>query len=262
MHKCNYFYLNSQIIRRFSAEKSPPLKIYTLIINKLRFGVSKDPYCVSDRIYITIGVFRSHITIITSRYCGDIPVIASGSAAEQKSRGLRSIDIRVFSGFVIGREPFRVRTRRRSFPRELPAEVRIPASRGATARGCRLRPSAPGFFHRETTLRHTEKVLLPAVFCYDTKTKRSCISVICRIIRFMLRNLAQQKRPSEKDLVSGKRESVHRLSTLYIKQLPLPSTILPIRGTLGMFQGVVFESDFCHTNFITTVAYDKFTNNF
>ena len=207
MHKCNYFYLNSQIIRRFSAEKSPPLKIYTLIINKLRFGVSKDPYCMSDRIYITIGVFRSHITIITSRYCGDIPVIASGAAAEQKSRELRSIDIRVFSGFVIGGEPFRVRTRRRSFPRELPAEVRIPASRGATARGCRLRPSAPGFFHRGITLLHTEKVLLLAVFCYGTKTKRSCISLICRIIRFILRNLAQQKRPFEKDLVSGKRDS-------------------------------------------------------
>ena len=61
---------------------------------------------------------------------------------------------------------------------------------------------------------------------------------------------------------SGKRESVHLLPTLYIKQLPLPSTILPIRGTLGRVQGVVFESDFCHTNFRTTVAYDKFTNNF
>ena len=64
------------------------------------------------------------------------------------------------------------------------------------------------------------------------------------------------------DFQSGKRESVHLLSTLYIKHLPLPSTILPIRGTLGLFQGVVFESDFCHTNFRTTVAYDKFTNNF
>ena len=62
--------------------------------------------------------------------------------------------------------------------------------------------------------------------------------------------------------LSGKRDSVHLLPTLYIKQLPLPSTILPIRGTLGLFQGVVFESDFCHTNFRTTVAYDKFTNNF
>ena len=61
---------------------------------------------------------------------------------------------------------------------------------------------------------------------------------------------------------SGKRESVHLLPTLYIKQLPLPSTILPIRGTLGRVQGVVFEPDFCHTNFRTTVAYDKFTNNF
>ncbi len=60
----------------------------------------------------------------------------------------------------------------------------------------------------------------------------------------------------------SKRESVHLLSTLYIKHLPLPSTILPIRGTLGRGQGVVFESDFCHTNFRTTVAYDKFTNNF
>lgn len=163
---------------------------------------------MSDRIYITIGVFRSHITIITSRCCGDIPVIASGSATEQKSQGLRSIDIRVFSGFVIGREPFRVRTRRRSFPRELPAEVRIPASRGATARGCRLRPSAPGFFHRRIVFRHTEKVLLLAVFCYGTKTKQSRISLICRIIRFMLRNLAQQKRSFEKDLVSGKRNFV------------------------------------------------------
>ena len=63
-------------------------------------------------------------------------------------------------------------------------------------------------------------------------------------------------------ILSGKRESVHLLSALYIKQLPLPSTILPIRGTLGLFQGVVFESDFCYTNFRTTVAYDKFTNNF
>ena len=161
---------------------------------------------MSDRIYITIGVFRSHITIITSRYCGDIPVIASGAAAEQKSRELRSIDSRVFSGFVIGGEPFRVRTRRRSFPRELPAEVRIPASRGATARGCRLRPSAPRFFHRETALRHTEKVLLLAVFCYDTKTKRSRISLIYRIIRFMLRNLAQQKRPFIEGPLSGKRD--------------------------------------------------------
>lgn len=161
---------------------------------------------MSDRIYITIGVFRSHITIITSRYCGDIPVIASGAAAEQKSRELRSIDIRVFSGFVIGGEPFRVRTRRRSFPRKLPAEVRIPASRGATARGCRLRPSAPGFFHRETALRHTEKVLLLAVFCYGTKTKRSRISLIYRIIRFMLRNLAQQKRPFIEGPLSGKRD--------------------------------------------------------
>ena len=62
--------------------------------------------------------------------------------------------------------------------------------------------------------------------------------------------------------LSGKRESVHLLSTLYIKQLPLPSTILPIRGTLGSYHGVVFESDYCHTNFRTTVAYDKFTNNF
>ena len=60
----------------------------------------------------------------------------------------------------------------------------------------------------------------------------------------------------------SKRESVYLLSTLYIKQLPLPSTILPIRGTLGRVQGVVFESDFCHTNFRTTVAYGKFTNNF
>lgn len=161
---------------------------------------------MSDRIYITIGVFRSHITIITSRYCGDIPVIASGSATEQKSRGLRSIDIRVFSGFVIGREPFRVRTRRQSFPRELPAEVRIPASRGATARGCRLRPSAPRFFHRKITLRHTEKVLLLAASCYGTKTKRSRISLIYRIVCFALRNIAQQKRSSEKDLVSGKRD--------------------------------------------------------
>ena len=186
---------------------------------------------MSDRIYITIGVFRSHITIITSRYCGDIPVIASGSATEQKSRGLRSIDIRVFSGFVIGREPFRVRTRRRSFPRELPAEVRIPASRGATARGCRLRPSAPGFFHRETTLRHTEKVLLPAVFCYDTKTKRSCISVICRIIRFMLRNLAQQKRPSEKDLVSGKRDSDPRPQPW--QGCALPTELFPQNAVTG-----------------------------
>ena len=64
------------------------------------------------------------------------------------------------------------------------------------------------------------------------------------------------------DSWSGKRESVHLLSTLYIKQLPLPSTILLIRGTLGLFQGVVFESDFFHTNFRTTVAYDKYTNNF
>ena len=63
-------------------------------------------------------------------------------------------------------------------------------------------------------------------------------------------------------ILSGKRESVHLLSTLYIKQLPLPSTILPIRGTLGLFQGVVFESDFSRANFRTTVAYDKFTNNF
>ncbi len=62
--------------------------------------------------------------------------------------------------------------------------------------------------------------------------------------------------------LSGKRESVHLLLTLYIKQLPLPNTILPIRGTLGLFQGVIFESDFSHTNFRTTVAYDKFTNNF
>ena len=176
----------------------PPLKIYTLNINKLRFGVSKDPYCVSDRIYITIGVFRSHITIITSRYCSDIPVIASGSAAEQKSRKLRSIDIRVFSGFVIGREPFRVRTRRQSFPRELPAEVRIPASRGATARGCRLRPSAPGFFHRGITLRHTEKVLLLAVFCYGTKTKRSRISLICRIIVSCCAILPNKKGPPKR----------------------------------------------------------------
>ena len=64
------------------------------------------------------------------------------------------------------------------------------------------------------------------------------------------------------DSLSGKRESVHLLPALYIKQLPLPSTILPIRGTLGRVQGIVFESDFCHTNFRTTVAYDKFTNNF
>ena len=175
---------------------------------------------MSDRIYITIGVFRSHITIITSRYCGDIPVIASGAAAEQKSRELRSIDIREFSGFVIGGEPFRVRTRRRSFPRELPAEVRIPASRGATARGCRLRPSAPGFFHRGITLRHTEKVLLLAVFCYGTKTKRSRISMICRIIRFMLRNLAQQKRP----FIEGPRERKTGLG-------PATSTLARLRST-------------------------------
>ena len=43
---------------------------------------------------------------------------------------------------------------------------------------------------------------------------------------------------------SGKRESVHLFPTLYIKHLPLPSTILQIRGTLGLFQGVVSESDF------------------
>ena len=175
---------------------------------------------MSDRIYITIGVFRSHITIITSRYCGDIPVIASGSATEQKSRGLRSIDIRVFSGFVIGREPFRVRTRRQSFPRELPAEVRILASRGATARGCRLRPSAPGFFHRETALRHTEKVLLLAVFCYGTKTKRSRISLIYRIVYFLLCNLTQQKRP----FIKGPRERKTGLG-------PATSTLARLRST-------------------------------
>ena len=75
----------------------------------------------------------------------------------------------------------------------------------------------------------------------------------------------RQKKTAQKAVyrfLSGKRDSVHLLPALYIKQLPLPSTILPIRGTLGLFQGVVFESDFCHTNFRTTVAYDKFTNNF
>lgn len=176
---------------------------------------------MSDRIYITIGVFRSHITIITSRYCGDIPVIASGAAAEQKSRELRSIDIRVFSGFVIGGEPFRVRTRRRSFPRELPAEVRIPASRGATARGCRLRPSAPGFFHRRIVFRHTEKVLLLAASCYGTKTKRSRISLIYRIVCFLLCNLTQQKRPSEKDLVSGKRDCGNDRMQIQVNKLTI-----------------------------------------
>ena len=44
--------------------------------------------------------------------------------------------------------------------------------------------------------------------------------------------------------LSGKRESVHLLPTLYIKHLPLPSTILPIRGTLGLFQGVVSSPTF------------------
>ena len=84
-----------------------------------------------------------------------------------------------------------------------------------------------------------------------------------------LRKIRSKKRQKKDSLIgclsffwSGKRESVHLLPTLYIKQLPLPSTIHPIRGTLGLFQGVVFESDFCHTNFRTTVAYDKFTNNF
>ena len=81
---------------------------------------------------------------------------------------------------------------------------------------------------------------------------------------FRIRNIQQKSLRKLWDFHSwgGKRESVHLLPTLYIKQLPLPSTILPIRGTLGLFQGVVFESDFCHTNFRTTVAYDKFTNNF
>ena len=74
--------------------------------------------------------------------------------------------------------------------------------------------------------------------------------------------MAQEHNEAVCRFLSGKRESIHLLSTLYIKQLPLPSTILPIRGTLGLFQGVVLESDFCHTNFRTTVAYDKFTNNF
>ena len=92
---------------------------------------------------------------------------------------------------------------------------------------------------------------------------------IGKFVALSLHSVKWQKQKNKKGLDfskpliwSGKRDSVHLLPALYIKQLPLPSTILPIRGTLGLFQGVVFESDFCHTNFRTTVAYDKFTNNF
>ena len=61
--------------------------------------------------------------------------------------------------------------------------------------------------HPCTTIRHTEKVLSAAATCYGTKTKRFRISLIYRIICFNLRNIAQQKRSFEKDLVSGKRDS-------------------------------------------------------
>ena len=61
--------------------------------------------------------------------------------------------------------------------------------------------------HPCTTIRHMRKMLPSAIFCYDTKTKRFRISLIYRIVCFALRNLAQQKRSSEKDLVSGKRDS-------------------------------------------------------
>ena len=64
--------------------------------------------------------------------------------------------------------------------------------------------------HPCTTIRHTEKVLLLAVFCYGTKTKRPRIFLIYRVVCFNLRNIAQQKRPFEKDLTSGKRDSNSR----------------------------------------------------
>ena len=67
-----------------------------------------------------------------------------------------------------------------------------------------------------TTIRHTRRMFPAATFCYGTKTKRSCISLIYRIVCFELRNLAQQKRSFEKDLVSGKRKlNLSFLSVMY-----------------------------------------------
>ena len=64
--------------------------------------------------------------------------------------------------------------------------------------------------HPCTTVRHTGRALSSASSCYGIKTKQFCIFLIYRIVCFNLRNLAQQKRPFEKDLLSGKRDSNSR----------------------------------------------------
>ena len=70
------------------------------------------------------------------------------------------------------------------------------------------------YLHPPTPERGALGSLGQAIVADNTKRKKTAVSCLLRF-------------------VSGKRESVHLLPTLYIKQLPLPSTILPIRGTLG-----------------------------
>ena len=161
---------------------------------------------MSDRIYITIGVFRSHITIITSRYCGDIPVIASGSAAEQKSRELRSIDIRVFSGFVIGGE----------LPGTDTQAVVSPgtASRSSHPRftgrhGTRMSPATVGteiFPPRNSASAHGEGAFTCCLLLrHKNKTIPHIIDIQNRLLRIA------QSCPTKKALRKGPRERKTRL---------------------------------------------------
>lgn len=66
------------------------------------------------------------------------------------------------------------------------------------------------------TIRHTSRVLLLAALCCGTKIKRSRMWLTYKIVCFNLRNLAQQKRSFEKDLLERKTTLEPFVVSLYV----------------------------------------------
>ena len=207
MHKCNYFYLNSQIIRRFSAEKSPPPKNLHIKYQRVTIlRIERPLLCVRSNLYndrcfpIAHNDHNQPVLRRHPRHC----IRRSGGTEEPRAPFNRHSSV------------FRLRNRQGAFPGTDTQAVVSPgtASRSSHPRftgrhGTRMSPATVGtgiFPPQNSVSAHGEDAF---ACCLLLRHKNETIPHITDMQDhcFMLRNLTQQKRPSEKDLVSGKRDS-------------------------------------------------------
>ena len=91
------------------------------------------------------------------------------------------------------------------------------------------------------------------------KTLSECLLAHFSCEKYTTKKVSEK---SETFTLRTENESLSICSLLCISSNYLcPVLYSQFEGHLGCFK-VSFESDFCYTNFRTTVAYDKFTNNF